>query len=132
MSLQGQWQVRFVVIKRCTSAYCTKLREKQCSYLLIMYMENITENQGKCKFLQRTCAICNLHSCYNFVLMLHEIAFVFSHSEVHNFFMYSRVKKLFLKSKFIMLISQVTMTILTSTVKMQMVYSLCVLKIQCF
>ena len=67
-------------------------------------MENITENQGKCKFLQRTCAICNLHSCYIFVLMLHEIAFVFSQSEAHNFFMYSRVKKLFLKSKFMMLV----------------------------
>ena len=37
--------------KRFISAYCTKLCEKQCSYLLIMYMENITESQDRCKFL---------------------------------------------------------------------------------
>lgn len=33
------------------------------------------------KFWKRARAICNLHSCYNFLLMLHKNAFVFSQLE---------------------------------------------------
>lgn len=33
------------------------------------------------KFWKRARAICNLHSCYSFALVLHENAFVFSQLE---------------------------------------------------
>ena len=33
-------------------------------------------------------ALCHLHLCYNFVLVVQENALLFSQSEVHNFFMY--------------------------------------------
>ena len=33
-------------------------------------------------------AICRLHLCYNFALVLQENALLFSQSEAHNFFMY--------------------------------------------
>ena len=36
----------------------------------------------------KACARSNLHMCYNFALVLHENALVFSQSEVRNFFMY--------------------------------------------
>lgn len=37
-------QVQCVVLEKFTSAYYTTLQEKSCDYLLIMYMENITES----------------------------------------------------------------------------------------
>ena len=40
------------------------------------------------KFLTHACAICNLHSYYNFALVLHENALVYSQSEAPNFFMH--------------------------------------------
>ena len=69
------------------SAYHTKLREKSSYYLLIMYMKNIAVNQDRHNFLKHVCRICNLQLCYNFALMLHENALIFSQSEVCNFFM---------------------------------------------
>ena len=36
----------------------------------------------------KACARSNLHMCYNFALVLHENALVFSQSEARNFFMY--------------------------------------------
>ena len=38
------------------------------------------------KFRKRVRAICNLVLCYNFALLLHENALVFSQSEARNFF----------------------------------------------
>ena len=45
--------------------------------------KSITENQDGRNF---ECAFCNLHSCYNFALMLHENALVLSQSETRNVF----------------------------------------------
>ena len=42
--------------------------------------KNITESQEKRNF-----DICNLHSCYNFALVLHENALDFSQSETRDF-----------------------------------------------
>ena len=49
-----------------------------------VHEKNITES-GQTKFWKRLRAICNLHSCYNFALLLHENSLIFSQSEVHNF-----------------------------------------------
>ena len=49
--------------------------------LLIMYMKkNITEVKTD-ELSKRARAICNLHSCYSFALVLHKNAFVFSQLE---------------------------------------------------
>ena len=48
--------------------------------------KSITENQDGRNFLMLACAFCNLHSCYNFALMLHENALVLSQSETRNVF----------------------------------------------
>ena len=49
--------------------------------LLIMYMKkNITKVKTD-ELSKRARAICNLHSCYNFLLVLHKNAFVFSQLE---------------------------------------------------
>ena len=52
-----------------------------------MYMKNIAENQDRQNFLKHVYRICNLQLCYNFALMLHENALIFSQSEVCNLFM---------------------------------------------
>ena len=52
-----------------------------------MYMKNIAENQDRQNFLKHVYHICNLQLCYNFALMLHENALIFSQSEVCNLFM---------------------------------------------
>ena len=40
------------------------------------------------KFWKHVHAVCNEHWSYNFTLVLHENALIFSQSEVQNFFMY--------------------------------------------
>ena len=82
------FQVQFVVFKKFTSAYYTKLQEKSCYYLLIIYIKRCLRNSRKTKFWEHPCIICNLHFCYNFEFVFHENALVFSQSEVHNFFWY--------------------------------------------
>ena len=80
-------QVQFAVFENFTSAYYTKLQEKLCYYLLIMYMEKHHRKSRQTKFWELARAICNLHTCYNFALMLRENAPVFSQSEARNFFL---------------------------------------------
>ena len=53
-----------------------------------MYMKNIAESQDSRNF-ESAHAICNLYSCYNFALVLHENALVYSQSEARNFFMWT-------------------------------------------
>ena len=62
--------MQFVVFEKFTSAYYTKWQEKSCHILLIIYIKKTTQKGAG--------AICNLLSCYNFALVLHEIALVFS------------------------------------------------------
>ena len=63
-------QVQFVVFEKFTSAYNTKLQEKSCEYLLILYMKKHRRESRQTKFWKRARAICNctrvttLHSCY--------------------------------------------------------------------
>ena len=63
-----------------------------------MYMKKHRRVKTR-KFLQH--AICNLHSCYNFALVLQETALVFSQSERVIFFTYiiNNVKETFLELK---------------------------------
>ena len=48
------------------------------------------------KFWKHMQAIYNLHSCYNFALMLHKNALVFSQSEAHDFFSCTLLLPLFI------------------------------------
>ena len=48
--------------------------------------EKTSQSQDRRKFWKRASAICNLHLCYNFVLVLHENALILSQSEARNFF----------------------------------------------
>ena len=64
-------------------AYYVKLQEKLLYYLLIMYMKNITESQDRRHF-ESLYAFCNLHPCYNFALVLHQNALVFSQSKARD------------------------------------------------
>ena len=43
----------------------------------------------------QTRIICNLHSCYNFALVLNAKSIVFSQSEARNFFMYITMTVIF-------------------------------------
>ena len=40
--------------------------------MLVMFMEKHGRKSRQTKFLKRVRAICNLHSCYNVALVLHE------------------------------------------------------------
>ena len=51
-----------------------------------MYTKKHQRESRQSKFWKRARAICNLHSSYNFALVLHENTLVFSKSEAHNFF----------------------------------------------
>ena len=53
-----------------------------------MYMKKHRRKPGQAIFSKRARSICNLHSCYNFVLVLYENTLVFSQSGARNFFMY--------------------------------------------
>ena len=75
--------VQFGFFEEFTSAYYTKLQEKSRYYLLIMYMKNITESQDRRNF-ESLYAFCNLHPCYNFALVLHQNALVFSRSKARD------------------------------------------------
>ena len=77
------YRMQLVQIARDCKAYYTKLQEK----LLVnnVHEKNIAESQDRRNF-ESVRAICNLHSCYNFALVLHENAPVFSQSEASNFF----------------------------------------------
>ena len=52
-------------------------------------MKKYHRKSRQTNFLIRRHAICNLHLCYNFILVLNdENALVFSQLEAHNFFIY--------------------------------------------
>ena len=72
--------------EKFTSVYYTKLHSQSCLYLLIIYMKNSTDidSPRQTKFWQRTRAFCNLHSCYNFVLVLHESALLYYRNNSDN------------------------------------------------
>lgn len=70
--------------EKFTSVYYTKLHSQLCLYLLIIYMKNSTDSPRQTKFWQRTRAFCNLHSCYNFVLVLHESALLYYRNNSDN------------------------------------------------
>ena len=53
-----------------------------------MYMKEHRRKSRPTKFWKRARAICNLHPCYKFALVLHENTLVFSQSEAPYFFMY--------------------------------------------
>ena len=78
--------MQFVVFEKFTSACDIKLQEKSCKYLLIMYTKKHQSQNGP-----------NFEACardlqfalfYNFALVWHENALVFSQSEARNVFMY--------------------------------------------
>ena len=75
--------VQFGFVEKFTSAYYAKLQEKSRYYLLIMYMKNITESQDRRHF-ESLYAFYNLHPCYNFALVLHQNALVFSQSKARD------------------------------------------------
>ena len=75
--------VQFGFVEKFTSAYYAKLQEKSRYYLLIIYMKNITESQDRRHF-ESLYAFCNLHPCYNFALVLHQNALVFSQSKARD------------------------------------------------
>ena len=79
--------VRAWALEKCSSAYYTKLQEKSRYCLIIIYMKKkkITVGQGRRNF-ETVGTVCNFHSCYKFVLVLHENALVLSLSEACNFF----------------------------------------------
>ena len=79
--------VRARALEKCSSAYYTKLQEKSRYCLIIIYMKKkkITVGQGRRNF-ETVGTVCNFHSCYKFVLVLHENAIVLSLSEACNFF----------------------------------------------
>ena len=78
--------VRARALEKCSSAYYTKLQENSRYCLIIIYMKKkITVGQGRRNF-ETVGTVCNFHSCYKFVLVLHENAIVLSLSEACNFF----------------------------------------------
>ena len=77
--------MQFVVFEKLSSASCTKLQEKSFYYLFKMNMKKHHQKSRKAKFWKCACAICNLHSYFNFAPMLHENALVFSQLEAHIF-----------------------------------------------
>ena len=64
---------------------CMSIQDKKIARTL----KNIAESQGR----RNLSVICNLHSCYNCSLALHENTLVFSRSEERNFFIYITVEK---------------------------------------
>ena len=66
----------FVAFEKFTCPCYTKLQG-----------EIITKSQDRQNF-ENVHAICNLHLCYNFALVLYENAQAFSRSDASNFFMY--------------------------------------------
>ena len=78
-------------LKNFVSTNCTKLQEKSCYYLLIMYMKKHGRKSWQIKFWKRVWVICNLYLYYNFALMLQLCICVswectcFQPSEVHSF-----------------------------------------------
>ena len=79
--------VRARALEKCSSAYYTKLQEKSRYCLILIYMKKkkITVGQSRRNF-ETVGTVCNFHSCYKFVLVLHENALVLSLSEACNFF----------------------------------------------
>ena len=79
--------VRARALDKCSSAYYTKLQEKSRYCLILIYMKKkkITVGQSRRNF-ETVGTVCNFHSCYKFVLVLHENALVLSLSEACNFF----------------------------------------------
>ena len=79
--------VRARALEKCSSAYYTKLQEKSRYCLILIYMKKkkTTVGQGRRNF-ETVGTVCNFHSCYKFVLVLHENAIVLSLSEACNFF----------------------------------------------
>ena len=68
------------------------LRHQNATGIMLLLDNNVHEKTSWrvkikkiCKCLQ---AICNLHSCYNFALVLHENVLIFNQSNTCNFFMY--------------------------------------------
>ena len=53
-----------------------------------MYMKKHRRKSRQTKFCKGARAICNLHSCYNFLFALHKNALISSQSEARYFFMY--------------------------------------------
>ena len=76
--------MEFAVFEKFTSAYYTKLQEKSCYYLLIIFMKKHYWESRQWKFWKHMQAICNLHSCYNFMLLKN--ALVFSQSDRSTWF----------------------------------------------
>ena len=78
--------VRARALDKCSSAYYTKLQEKSRYCLILIYMKKkITVGQSRRNF-ETVGTVCNFHSCYKFLLVLHENALVLSQSEACNFF----------------------------------------------
>ena len=83
--------MQFVVFEKFTSAYYTKLLENACYYMLIVNMKKTSESLDRWNFWKCACAICNLHLCYNFALLLHENALIFSQLEELNFYVHNYI-----------------------------------------
>ena len=82
--LEPVGQVQFVVFEKFTSAYFTKLHHKTCCNVNKKTSQRFKRDVNFSILL----AICNLYSCYNVALVLHEISLVFSQSDACNFFIY--------------------------------------------
>ena len=79
--LEPVGQVQFVVFEKFTSAYFTKLHRKTCCNVNKKTSQRFKKDVNFSILL----AICNLYSCYNVALVLHEISLVFSQSDACNF-----------------------------------------------
>ena len=55
-------------------------------------MKKITKSQDRQILTACIQAICTLHLCYNFALMLHENALLFSPSEMHHFLLAKKLQ----------------------------------------
>ena len=78
-------QVQFLAFAKFTRTYYTKLQEKSCCYLLMIYMK---KQQRKARQTYALLCNCNLHLYYNFALVLYKNALIFTQSEACKFFMY--------------------------------------------
>ena len=74
--------MQFAVFEKFTSAYWHHIAQ-EIILLLVNNTHEKTSQIVKTNMNLTAHAICNLHLCYNFALMLHENALVFSQSIRH-------------------------------------------------
>ena len=70
MNLKGERDLKS--LKNLNVLIITKLHMKSCCYLIIISMKKCSTESQDGRNFGSSRAICNLHSCYNFALVIHE------------------------------------------------------------